>query len=162
MGLRLVWRDLCRCVQGIVAFRRYLRSPDTVDIALGMFEAASSAVMIGRPCRYVVRIANVGEKVQDVQLTVEISSSSPAHSAATPFARFATHCSILPNRATEIAFHYDWRSAVAVMVDKVVSRTDACWAGEVKTQQPYLVSAILADHTGKRLDRLAIYQELRG
>jgi hypothetical protein len=162
MGPRLVWRDLCRCVRGIVAFRRYLRSPDTVDIALGMFEAASSAVMVGRPCRYIVRIANVGEKVQDVQLIVEISSSSPAHSAATPCMRFATHCSIPANRATEIVFHYDWRSAVAVMVDNVASRTDTCWAGEFKTQQPYVVSAILADHTGKRLDRLTIYQELRG
>ena len=59
MGPRLVWRDLCRTVQGAVAFVRYLRSQETIDIALGVFEAASSTVMVGQPCRYVIRIANV-------------------------------------------------------------------------------------------------------
>ena len=162
MGPRLVWRDLCRTVQGAVAFVRYLRSPETIDTALGLFEAASSTVMVGQSCRYVIRIANVHARVWDVTLILEISPITPANPAAKPSVRFATHCAILPSRATEIEFHYDWRSTVAVTVDKVASPPDECWVGEIKKLQRYVVSAILSDHTGKYLDQLDIYQELQG
>jgi hypothetical protein len=162
MGSRLVWRDLRRTVQGIAVFVRYLRSRETVDIALGVFEAESSAVVVGRSCRYVIRIANVSEKAWDVTLTVEISLSAPATSAAQPSACFAKHCAILPQRATEIEFHYDWRTTAVFMVDQVASPPDECWMGQIKTLQLYSVSAILYDDTGKHLDKLDIYQELKG
>jgi hypothetical protein len=162
MGPRLVWRDLRRTVQGAVAFLRYLRSPETINIALGLFEAASSAVVVGQPCRYVIRIANVSEKVWDVKLTVEISSCTPANAAAKPYASFTKHCTVLLHSATEIEFHYDWRTTSVFMVDKVASFPDEFWMGEIKTLQRYVVSAILCDHTGKHLDKLDIYQELQG
>jgi hypothetical protein len=162
MGPRLVWRDLRRTVQGAVAFVRYLRSPETIDIALGLFEAASSTVMVGQSCRYVIRIANVHARVWDVTLILEIFPMTLANPAAQPSVRFAKHCAILPSRATEIEFHYDWRSTVTVMIDHVTSSPDIFSRGEIMTGQRYRVSAILSDHTGKHLDQLYIYQELQG
>ena len=162
MGPRLVWRDLGRSVRGAVAFGRYLRSRDTIDIALGLFEAASSGVTVGRSCRYTIRIANISEKVWDVKLTVEISLYIKTSLAAEPCARFTKHCSILPSRATEIEFHYDWRSTVTVMVDKVTSPPDACWQRQINDPQRYIVSAILADHNGKHLDTLEILPGVAG
>jgi hypothetical protein len=162
MGPRQLWGDLCRIAQGTVAFVRYLRSRETIDVALGMFEAASSAVVVSVPCRYRVRLVNVSEKVCDVKMAVEISSGTPAHSAAKPCARFAKQCSIPANCATEIEFHYDWGSAVMVTIDHVASPPDEFWLGEIKPQQRYRLSAILSDHTGKHLDQLVIYQELQG
>jgi hypothetical protein len=162
MGPRLVWRDLRRTVQGAVAFVRYLRSPESIDIALGLLEAASSTVMAGQSCRYVVRIANVRARVWDVTLILEISPMTPANPATQPSVRFAKHCAILPRRATEIEFRYDWRSTVTVMIDHVAFPPDKFSRGEIKTGQRYRVSAILSDHTGKNLDQLDIYQELQG
>ena len=161
MGPRQIRRDLCKTVQGAVAFVQYLRSQETIDIALGVFEAASSTVMAGRSCRYVVRIANVSEKVWDVKLTLQITSIRAAQIPAQPFASFAKHCIVLPRRATEIECHYDWRTAVVFMIDSVLSPPDEFWTGEIRTLQRYLVSAILCDHTGEHLDTLDIYQELQ-
>ena len=162
MGPRLIWRDLCRTVQGAVAFIRYVRSRDTIDIALGVFEAASAAVVVGQPCRYVIRIANVSEKVWDVKLTVEISSCTPANASAKPSASFTRHCTVLLHSATEIEFHYDWRTTTVFMVDKVASSPDEFRMGEIKTGQRYVVSAILCDHTGKHLDKLTFISSCRG
>jgi hypothetical protein len=162
MGPRLVWRDLRRTVQGAVAFVRYLRSPETIAIALGLFEAASSTVMVGQSSRYVIRIANVHARVWDVTLSLEISPLTPANPAAQPSVRVAKHCAILPRRATEIEFHYDWRSTVTVMIDHVAFPPDIFSQGEIKTGQRYCVSAILSDRTGKHLNQLDIYQELQG
>lgn len=162
MGPRLVWRDLCRTVRGISTFARHLRSREIIDIALGVFEATASAVMVGQPCHYVIRIANDSEKVWDVILALEVSANTPANSAAKPSARFAKHCLILPSRATEIEFHYDWHSTAMFMIDQVASPPDQCWGGKIKTLQLYSVSAILCDRTGKHLDKLEIFQELKG
>jgi hypothetical protein len=162
MGPRLIWRDICRSIRGAVAFRRYLRAQDAIDIALGRFEASSSTVMVGRPCRYLIRIANVSAKIWDVRVTLQMSSMRAAQGPAQPCASFAKHCTVLPRRATEIECHYDWRAAAVFVVDSVVSIPDECWAGEVSTPQRYLVSAILCDQTGEHLDTLDIYQELQG
>jgi hypothetical protein len=162
MGPGQIWRDLCRIVQGTVAFVHYLRSQETIGLALGVFESSSSTVMVGRPCHYRIRIANVSETVWDVKVTLEISSSTPAHPAAKPSARFATHCTILPHRTTEVGFHYDWHASAGVIVDKVASPPDECWMGEIQTAPRYRVSAVLSDQTGKHLDRLDMYQELKG
>jgi hypothetical protein len=162
MGPRQIWGDLCRIAQGTVACVRYLRSQETIDVALGMFEAASSAVVVSRPCRYMVRLVNVSEKVCDVKMAVEVSSATPADSAAKPCARFAKQCSIPAKCATAIEFHYDWCSTVMVTIDRVASPPDEFWVGAIKPQQRYRLSAILSDHTGKRLDKLVIYQELQG
>ncbi len=162
MGPRQVWRELCRSVRGVVAFRRYLRSQDTFDIALGLFEAASSTVMAGRLCRYVVRIANVSEKVVPVQVIIQMSSMTAANVPAPPAVNFARHCTIPPRRAMVIECHYDWRNTAVFIVDQAASRPDKFWIGEIKTGQRYVVSAILSDHSGKHLDRLDIYQELQG
>jgi hypothetical protein len=161
MGPRQIWRDLSRTVKGALAFVRYLRSQEAIDIALGGFEAASSVVMVGRPCRYVTRITNVSEKVWEVKLTFQVSSIRTAQIPAQPFARFAKHYAILPRRATAIECYYDWRTIAVFMVDSVASPPDESWTGEIKTQQRYRVSAILCDHTGEHLDTLDIYQELQ-
>jgi|SRR5882724_4413349 len=162
MGPRQIWRELCKTVQGAVAFMRYLRSQETIDIALGMFEASSSIVLVGRPCRYVIRIANVSGKVWDVKVTLQTSSIGAARVPAQPSASFAKHCTVLPRRATEIECHYDWHTAAVFMVDSAVSPPDEFCTAEILTLQRYLVSAILDDHTGEHLDTLDIYQELQG
>ena len=161
MGPRQIRQDLCKIVHGAITFTRYLRSQETIDIALGVFEAASSTVLEGRPCRYVVRIANVSEKVREVKLTFQMSSIRAAQIPAHPFASFAKHCSILPRRATEIECYYDWRTTAVFMGNSVVSPPDESWTGEIKTLQRYRVSAILCDHAGEHLDTLDIYQELQ-
>jgi hypothetical protein len=161
MGPRQIGRDLCKIVHGAIALTRYLRSHETIDIALGMFEAASSTVMVGRPCRYVVRIANVSARVCEVKLTFQLFSIRATQIPAQPFASFAKHCSIPPRHATEIACYYDWRTTAVFMVDSVASPPDESWTGEIKTLQRYRVSAILCDHTGEHLDTLDIYQELQ-
>jgi hypothetical protein len=95
-------------------------------------------------------------------LTLAISSRPAAHPAAKPWARFAKRCTILPRRTVEIGFHYDWQASAGVIVDNVASPPDECRMGERQTAPRYRVSAVLADHTRKHLDRLDIYQELRG
>ena len=162
MGLRQVWRDLCRSVRGIVAFRRYLRSQDTIDIALGLFEASSSTVMAGHLCRYVVRVANVSEQVTPVQVSIQISSMTAANLPASPAVNFASHYTIPSRRAMAIECHYDWRNTAVFMIGRMTSVPDRFWMGEIKTGQRYVVSAILSDHSGKHLDQLDIYQELQG
>ena len=162
MGPRQVWRDLCRSVRGVVAFQRYLRSQDTIDVALGLFEAASSTVMAGRICRYVVRIANVSEQVAPVQVIIQMSSMTTANVPAPPAVNFASHWAIQPRRAMAIECHYDWRSTAVFIVDQMASPPEKFWMGEIKTGQRYIVSAILSDHAGKHLDQLDIYQELQG
>ena len=162
MGPRLIWRDICRGVRGAVAFRRYLRAQDAIDIALGRFEASSSTVTVGRPCRYVMRIANVSAKSWDVTVILQVSAMRAAQVPPRPSESFAKHCTVLPWRATEIECYYDWRTAAVFVVDSVVSPPDECWAGEVSTLQRYLVSAILCDRSGEHLDTLDIYQELQG
>jgi hypothetical protein len=127
-----------------------------------VFEAVSSTVVVGQPCRYMIRIANVSEKVWDVKLTVEITPSAPTISAAQPAACCAKHCTILPLRAPEIEFYCDWHTTAVFMVDQMASSPDACTMGEIKTGRRYVVSAILSDHSGKHLDQLDIYQELKG
>src|SRR5262245_21723581 len=161
MGPRQIRRDLCKIAHGAITFTRYLRSQETIDIALGVFEAASSTVVVGRPCRYVLRIANVSEKVWEVKLTFQMSSIRAAQIPAQPLASFAKRCSILPRRATEIECYYDWRTTAVFAVDSVASPPDDSWTGEIKTLQRYRVSAILCDHTGEHLDTLDIYQELQ-
>jgi hypothetical protein len=149
-------------MRGAVAFRRYLRSQDAIDIALGLFEAASSTIMVGRPCRYVIRIANASEQVWDVKVTLQMSPMTAAHVPAQPSGRFTTHCTVLPRRATEIECHYDWRSTVVFTIDKSPAPPDECWQRELNPPQLYVLSAILSDPTGKYLDQLDIYQELQG
>jgi hypothetical protein len=162
MGPRQVWRDLGRSVRGVVAFRRYMCSRDTVDIALGLFEAASSTVMAGHLCRYVVRIANLSEKAVPVQVIIQISSMSAANVPAPPSVNFGSHCTVPPRRAMALEWHYDWRNTVVLLVDQMASPPDTFWIGEVPTGQRYIVSAILSDHAGTHLDQLDIYQELLG
>ena len=159
MGPRRVWRDLCRSIRGAVAFQRYLRSQDTIDIALGLFEAASSTIMVGQPCRYLIRIANVSEKVWDVKVTLQMSSMTAANVPAQPSVRLTKHCTVLPRRATEIECHYDWSTTVVFTVDQSPSLPDESWQRELTTPQRYVVSAILSDLSGNHLDQLNIYQE---
>jgi hypothetical protein len=161
VGPRLVWRDLCRSIRGAVAFRRYLHSQDTIDIALGLFEAASSTVVVGRPCRYVIRLANVSEKVWDVKVTLQLASMTAANVRAQPSTGFAKRCAVPRHHATEVECHYDWRTTAVFVVDEAASPPDECWIGEIKIAQRYVVSAVLSDHTGKHLDQLDIYQELK-
>jgi hypothetical protein len=102
MGPRLVWQDLRRTVQGAVAFMRYLRSQETIAIALGLFEASSSTVMVCWPCHYMIRIANISTKVQDVKVTLAILSSTPANSTAKPaacFAKFVRFSQVAPQKS---------------------------------------------------------------
>jgi hypothetical protein len=162
VGPREVWRDLCRSIRGAVAFRRYLHSQDTIDIALGLFEAASPTTMVGWPCRYVIRVANVSEKAWHVNVILQVSSMTVEPVPALPSVRFTKHCIMLPRRTTVIECHYDWRTTVVFMFDKSPSPPDESWQRELKTPQRYVVSAILSDPTGKRLDQLDIYQELQG
>lgn len=162
MRPQLVWRDLRGIAQGAVAFVRHLRSQETIDIALGVFEAASSTVMVGQSCRYVIRIANVSDKVWHVKVTLQMSSISEANVPAQPSARVAKQCTVLPRRTTEIECHYDWRNTAVFTVDTVASPPDRFWTGDIKILQRYLVSAILYDQTGEHLDALDIYQELKG
>jgi hypothetical protein len=161
MGPLSVWQDLRRIVQGTGTLLRFLRSQETIEIALGVFEASSSAVVVGRPCRYLIRIANLSENIREVTLALEISSTPPENSPASPTASFAKHCSLPPRRAIEITWHYNWHASGVFMVDKVASPPDEICRGEIKTHQRYLVSATLCDRSGKQLDRLDIYQELK-
>ena len=160
MGPRQIWQDLRRSARGIVAFRRYLRSQDPIDVALGLFEAASATVMVGRACRYVIRIANVSDKVWDVNVTLQLSSMAAAMVPAQPAACFSKHYTVLPRRATAIECYYDWQTTAVFMVDTMPSPPDEYWQQAIKPPQRYLVSAILRDHIGKHLDQLHIYQEL--
>jgi hypothetical protein len=162
MGPRQIWRDVCRIAQGTIAFGRYLRSRETIEVAFGMFEAASSAAVVGRTCRYMVRLVNVSEKVCDVKVAIEVCSVTRENGAAKPCARFAKECSIPAKCATAVEFQYDWGSTVLVTIDHAVSPPDEFWLGQIRPQQRYSLSATLSDYTGKRLDQLVIYQELQG
>jgi hypothetical protein len=160
VGLRLIWHDLRRCVRGLVAFRRYLRSRDPIDVALGLFEAASTTVTAGQPCRYVIRIANVSDKVRDVNVTLQMSPMAAATVPAQPSASFSKRYTVQPRRATAVECYYDWRTTAVFMDDTMASPPDECRQGVVETSQRYVVSAILRDRTGRHLDQLNIYQEL--
>jgi hypothetical protein len=117
--------------------------------------------MLGWPCRYVFRIANISEHAWDVNVTLQVASMTVEPVPATPLARFTKHCIVRPRRTTEIECHYDWRTTVVFTFDNSPSPPDECWQQELQTPQRYGVSAILTDPTGKRLDQLDIYQELQ-
>jgi hypothetical protein len=149
-------------VRGAVALRRYLHWQDTIDIAIGLFEAMSSTTMVGGPCRYVIRIANVSDNTWHVTVTLQVSAMTLGPMPAPPSVRFSKHWSIPPRCTTAIECVYDWRTAAVFMVDESPSAPDEFWQLELKTPQRYVVSAILSDLTGKHLDQLDIYQELQG
>jgi len=149
-------------MRGAVAFRRYLHSQESIDIALGLFEAASSTIMVGWPCRYVIRIANVSDKARHVNVTLQVSPMTLEPAPAPPSVRFTKHCVVPPRRTTGVECLYDWRTTAVFMFDERPSPLDESWQRELKTPQRYVVSAILSDHSGKHLDQLDIYQELQG
>jgi hypothetical protein len=109
----------------------------------------------------VIRIANVSEKVWDVKLTLEMSSRTAADVPAQISTSFAKHCTVLPRRAIDIECDYDWRTTVVFLVDTLASPPDQFWKGEINSLQRYVVRAILSDQSGKLLDSLEIYQELK-
>jgi hypothetical protein len=162
VGPRQVWRDLCRIGQGIVTLWRHLRSRETIDLALGGFQATSSVVVLGQPCRYVMRIANVSGNTREVKLTLEIRPMIPPDAATEPSSGFAKHYRVMPRHGIEVEFHYDWSTTGVFMADMLASPPDERWVGEIKTNERYIVSARLCDHSGKQLDRLDIHQELKG
>ena len=133
MGPREVWRDLCRTIQGAVACQRYLRSQDTIEIALGLFSAASSTMRLGWPCRYIIRMANISEQACEVKVTLQVSSMTMEPAPATPLARFTKHCIVPPRRTTEIECHYNWRTTAVFMLDNSPSPPDEFWQQEIKT-----------------------------
>jgi hypothetical protein len=162
MGPRMVWRDLRRIVQGVSVFLRYLHSGESIDIALGLFETASSSVVVGEPCRYLIRIANVSGKTWEVRLAVKISPLAPQNYPMQHYACFAKQVTVQPRRATQIEVHYDWLTEADLVCDDVASPPDEFRRGEVDALQLYAVSASISDPAGKSLDRLTIYQELKG
>ena len=161
MRPREVWRDLCKTIRGAIAFRRYLCSLDTIEIALGLFEAESPTTILGCPCRYLIRIANISQQAWDVNVTFQVASMTVEPVPTPPCVRFTQHCVVPPRRTTELECHYDWRTTAVFMFDKRPSTPDESCQQEIKTPQRYVVSAILSDPSGKHLDRLDIYQELR-
>jgi hypothetical protein len=149
-------------MRGVVAFGRYLRSGDTVDIALGMAKAASNRVIAGQPCQYDLRIANVSHHVWNVKVILQMARWSPAQVPDQPSISLAMHCAAPPRHATRLECRFDWRTAPVFLVDAVAAPPDEFWVGEILTLQRYRVRALLCDHTGKQLDHLDIYQELEG
>jgi hypothetical protein len=109
-----------------------------------------------------IRIANMCEQAWDVNVTLQVSSMTAEPGPAPLLVRFTKRCIVLPRGTTELECHYDWRTTAVFMFDKSPSPPDESWQQEIKTPQYYVVSAILSDPTGKRLDQLDIYQELQG
>jgi hypothetical protein len=161
MGPQRIWRDLCRAAQGAVAFVHYLRSQETIDIALGAFEATSPTVAVGRPCRYVIRIANASGKIWEVKLVVEISPLAHQDHPARYYAWFIKSITVPPHRTTRIEVDYDWQAKVDFMFGSVAFPPDEFRKGEVDAPQPYAVSASLSDPAGSSIDKLTVYQELQ-
>ena len=100
---------------GICAPRRPLTSP------LGCLKPRHLTVMVGQPCRYVIRIANVSENVWDVKLTVEISPLAPQIRPAGHYARFTKRLTVPPRRTTRIEVDYDWLTKVDFMLSDIAS-----------------------------------------
>jgi hypothetical protein len=162
MGPGLVWQDLRRIVQGAFACLRYLRSRENIEIALGLFETASSVVVVGQPCRYLIHIANVSGKIWEVRLAVEVSPLAPQNHPAGHYAWFTKRITVPPHRTTRIEVDYDWLTKVDFMLGDVASPPDEFRKGEVDAPQLYAVSASLSDPAGNSLDKLTVYQELKG
>src|SRR5262245_58310243 len=121
MGPRRVWQDVCRGVRGVVAFGRYLRSGDADEIALGMAKAASNRVIVGQPCQYDLRVANVSPHAWNVKVTLQMARWSPAQVPDQPSISLAKHCAVPPRHATHIECLFDWCTAPVFTVDWVVS-----------------------------------------
>jgi hypothetical protein len=117
--------------------------------------------MVGQPCRYVVRIANVSENVWDVKLTVEISPLAPQIRPVGYYARFTKRLTVPPRRTTRIEVDYDWLTKVDFMLSDIASPPDEFRRGEVEVPMLYAVSASLSDPEGNGLDKLTVYQGLK-
>jgi hypothetical protein len=147
--------------RGTVAFVRYLRMRETIDVALGVFEAESSTVAVGRPCHYLIRIVNVSHKLLDVNLILEwISNPAPDHPTR-PSARVEKYLTIPPLGAMALECHCDWGTSAIFAGDTGATPAHSFWVGEMKPQQLSIVRATLCDMTGNALDTLEIYQERR-
>jgi hypothetical protein len=141
---------------------QYLRSQETIDIALGAFKAASSTVVVGRPCRYVIRIANISGKIWEVKLVVEISPLAHQNYPTRYYAWFTKRITVPPDRTTRIEVDYDWHTKVDFMFGNVAFPPDEFRKGEVDAPQLFAVSASLSDPAGSSIEKLTVYQELTG
>jgi hypothetical protein len=161
-GLRTIGRDLQRIVEAGRTCWRYLRSPECVDLGLGMFSAASPRAAAGQPQRYQVRIANASEERRAVTLSVDIYAVDRSQHPERHYACFTRRLTVDPRTACPVDVEYDWRTTARFVIGAAISPPDAFWRGEVQPPQLCLVQAIVYGDDGRELDKLIIYQEVSG
>jgi hypothetical protein len=161
-GPGMVWRDLKRTIRGLVTFAQYFTTQERIEVGLGWLAADAGDVVIGHPSRYVVRIANAGDKTWTGKLVIDIipiEASDPLEGGP---ASFAKQLMVAPCRAVTLEIQYDWLTQATFVVDGRASPPDEFHkGGTAKPGQLWAVHARLRDMTGERLDQLTIYQRMK-
>jgi hypothetical protein len=162
-GAGLVWRDMMRIIRGASAFVQYLMTREYIDVGLGYLGSDASVAVRGQPSRYIIRVANVRDKVWRGMVVIDIISAEGSNPRQERYASFATQLTVEPRSATAIEIQYDWLAQVAFVIDGSVSSPDEFCQGRVtQLAQRWAVHAVLMDMRRERLDQLTIYQRMEG
>jgi hypothetical protein len=162
-GAGLVWRDVVRTIRGAAMFFQYLMTREHIDVGLGWLGADASVAVLGQSSRYVIRVANVGDKVWRGMVVIDITSAEGSNAPQERYASFAKQLTVGPCSSTALEIQYDWLAQVAFVIDGSVSSPDEFCQGRVtKLAQRWAVHAVLMDMRRERLDQLTIYQRMEG
>jgi len=159
-GLRLLRRDLQRSVTGTYALLRYLLSYEQLEVALGLFSAASNTAVAGQLNRYTVRVINVSDFPQRCSLSIDIYATNLPRHPEGHYAYFTKHLTVDPGSLSVIGIEYDWRTRARFIRGGTSFAPDDLWRGGIGGYQFYSVTARVCDAQRKQLDHLTVYQEL--
>jgi hypothetical protein len=158
--LRRLLSDIRRTVAGVIAFLQHLVTGHNVEIGLGQLSAESTVAVRGRQNRYRVTISNTRTEPRDLTLAIDIYAVDPSTQPAGHYAHFSKRLKARPRASTPVEVQYDWLTGAGFVVGDVRSPADDLWKGALDRSTHYAVNAILLDPSGKRLERLTVYQEL--
>jgi hypothetical protein len=162
MGLWLLWHDILRMVRGTAAFCQYLRTPEDIQLGLGLFSANTSTVELGRPSQYRMRIANVSRDTQTVKVSIEIYAMNTLQGSEEHCGYMTKTLTLQPRTSATLQVQYDWLAQACFVLNGTPSLPDEFWNKSVPPPQLRSMHALLLDPEGNCLDRLTIYQEVTG
>jgi hypothetical protein len=160
MRLGHLLSDLRKIAEGTVAWLRYASTEDSVTIGLGLLSAESPVAVRGRPNRYVVTVNNATTEGREVTLSLDIYPvEAPSHPDR-HYVFFLKRLKAQARACTRVEVDYDWKTEATFVVDDTPSLPDNLWRGSLDQPTQYIVSAVLFDGDGQRLELITIYQRL--
>ncbi|MBU1007097.1 MAG: hypothetical protein KKH08_05875, partial [Candidatus Omnitrophica bacterium] len=135
------------------------QSNRNLSLCLGSFSADSPIALKKGKNKYSLKVTNLTGQSRVVKCLIDIYSfKNPTHP-------HGHHCYfvkkfVVDAQSVNVAFSYDWQDVVEFCINKVISKPDELWQGDMRSEGTYRISAVLYDEEEKLLDSLNIYQKL--